>query len=403
MYQAVKDKIITVREAVGVDVHIGQDDQWQITGMHVKFVKKKLGIVATYGDLEDIRSHMPRNVPLVLLINGRGILMRETAAKEVNVIGQLFPGANPNHFYSMPYRISETMQYAFICRKTLVEQVMQVLAAKGLRPLTVTVGLSPLKQVLPFLDTAALEVTSPGYKVSVKQNEIVAIVYGEQPADIPDTAVRVGDQPLRRSHVTLLGAIMQVLLKPVDRVDDPADLPAALTARQEYTYFRLFWFGTWLLLTVVLTLLVINFMVFSHFFNRNSALSQQIGQMNDAAAGNEGQQNEFNATYAFFTAAGWNKTTRHGFYIDHIAALTPASIRLTVLQTASQEETFGSDLVFRVNKIQVNGISTDPTELEIFSRAIRNIPGVEAVSMNDYLYKREMSAAVFSIEVTIRI
>src|SRR5687767_3643503 len=126
MYQAVKDHIITVREAVGVDVHIGPDEKWQVSGIHVKFIKKKLCVVATYGDLEDLKLHRARNVPVVLLINGRGILMRETTAAAANIIGGLFPGSNPNDFISMPYRISETIQYAFICRKTLVEQVVQV-------------------------------------------------------------------------------------------------------------------------------------------------------------------------------------------------------------------------------------------------------------------------------------
>ncbi|MBO9596021.1 MAG: hypothetical protein J7599_24170 [Niabella sp.] len=405
MFGKLKDTIITIKEAVGLELYIGPDERWQFNGAYVKFIDKKLKKIAEYNGIEELKAlktQLPKQVPLVLVINGKGILMRKTAQPENNLVNQLFPGSNPGDFFSVTCPDNATGQYHFICRKTLVTQVLEALDAAGLKPLSLGIGLTPLLQVLPFLEAPDAKVHTPSYSAIIVQKKIDEITYG--PGERPDTAtLLVGGETYKPQQVNALGAVLQVLLKPADQLEGDIATESVKAAGEDYKYYKLFHFTKWAVLTVLLVLLLGNFFVFNHYFAKNKALAQQADLVRAATQSSLLEQARSDSSYAFFTSAGWNKNTRHSYYADRIAALAPETVRFSLLQTAPVQESVGAgDLIFANNKIILQGISTDPTELETFSRALKNIPGVEAVVINNYLYKRDLLAAVFTLEITIR-
>ncbi len=405
MFRKLKDTIITIKEAVGLELQIGPDERWQFNGFHMKFVDKKLQQLTAYSDIEDLKllkARLPKQVPLVLVINGKGVLMRKTAQPENNLVNQLFPGSNPGDFFSVTCPDEATGQYHFICRKTLVAQVLEALNAAGLQPLSLGIGLTPLVQALPFLEAPDATINTPSYSVAIVQKKIHEIIYG--PRERPDASTfMVGGALYKAQQVNALGAVLQVLLKPADQLEGAITTEAVKAAGEDYKYYKLFHFTKWTVLAALLVLLLGNFFVFNHYFGKNKALAQQADLVRAATQSSLLEQARSDSSYAFFTSAGWNKNTRHSYYADRIAALAPETVRFSLLQTAPVQESVGAgDLIFANNKIILQGISTDPTELETFSRAIKNIPGVEAVVINNYLYKRDLLAAVFTLEITIQ-
>ncbi|WP_300600689.1 hypothetical protein [Niabella sp.] len=405
MFRKLKDTIITIKEAVGLELHIGPDERWQFNGVYVKFIDKKLKKIAEYTGIEELKvlkAQLPKQVPLVLVINGKGILMRRTAQPEKNLVNQLFPGSNPGDFFSVTCPDEPSGQYHFICRKTLVTQVLEVLDAAGLKPVSLGIGLEPLLQALPFLEAPDAVLHTPSYMANITQKTIGEITYGAHEPSVAATLV-VGGEAYQAQHINALGAVLQVLLKPADQLDGAVAIEAVKAAGEDYKYYKLFHFTKWTILTVLLVLLLGNFFVFNHYFGKNKALAQQADLVRAATQGSLLEQARSDSSYAFFTNAGWNKNTRHSYYADRIAALAPETVRFSLLQTAPVQETIGAgDLIFANNKIILQGTSVDPTELETFSRAIKNIPGVQAVIINNYLYKRELLAAVFTLEITIQ-
>lgn len=405
MFRKLKDTIITLKEAVGLELLIGPDERWQINGVHVKFIDKKLKKIAEYAGIEELntlKKKLPKQVPLVLVINGKGILMRKTAQPENNLVNQLFPGSNPNDFFSVTCSAEETGQYHFICRKTLVEQVLNALEDRGCTPVALGMGLESLLQVLPFLEAPDAVIHTSSYSVTIVQKKIHEIAYGAH--DLPGAEMlMVGGETYKTHTLNALGAVLQVLLKPADQLDGVIEPEAVKAARDDYKYYRLFHFAKWSLLAVLLLLLLGNFLVFNHYFGKSRLLARRADLMQATAEAGRLEHALSDTDYAFFIRAGWNKNTRHGYYADRIAALVPETVRFSLLQTAPVQESVGAgDLVFANDKILLQGTSTDPTGLETFSRAIKNIPGVEAVTINNYLYKRELLAAVFTLEIIVR-
>ncbi|SDD43140.1 hypothetical protein [Niabella drilacis] len=405
MFRKLKDTISTIKEAVGLELHIGADERWQFNGVYVRFVDKKLKKIAEYhgiGDLKVLKAQLPKQVPLVLVINGKGILMRQTAEPENNLVNQLFPGSNPADFFTVTCPDGASGQYHFICRKTLVAQVLDTLQAAGLMPVSVGIGLEPLLQALPFLEAAEQVITAPSYSVTIVQQVIRAMDYGPRNAAGAAT-LPVGAEVYAAHNMNALGAVLQVLLKPADQLDGAIVTEPVTAAGADYKYYKLFHFTKWAVLTMVLALLLGNFFVFNHYFGKNKALALQAGLVKAATQRSLPEQVRSDSSYTFFINAGWNKNTRHGYYADRIAALAPETVRFSLLQTAPVQETVEmGDFVFAHNKIIVQGTSTDPTDLETFSRAIRNIQGVQAVTISNYLYKRDLLAAVFTLEINMQ-
>ncbi|MBO9620535.1 MAG: hypothetical protein J7539_16040 [Niabella sp.] len=398
------ENIITIKEAVGLDVHLLPDDRWLFTALHVKLVKGKLIKVKEYLDhkgLEHLQKQLPKNVPVVVTVNGKGILVRETDVADVNLINQLFPGGNPNDFYVQSLKINEARQYSFICRKSLIGQVLDRLKAAQIIPVYISAGAESFHNILPFVTEPDLELKAPSYTVKIVNKEISSVVYLINPENQKTLSWDIGGYAYQGGHVNLLATLLDVLLKPANWQEGSILTPAIEKAREEYKYNRLFNFSKWAILSVTLVLLLINFFVFNYYFNKNKELLQQTNMSSGRTqAGLETARSD--SSYAFFTGAGWNKNTRHGYYADRIAALAPPSLKLTLLQTAPMQESVGSgDFVFANNKIVVSGTSADPTDLEVFSRSIKNIPGAETVSLTSYLYKKELDAAVFTIEITV--
>lgn len=396
--------ITRIREVVGIDLCFDEEGKPLVSGLHVRFVKGKLSVVAIYAGMETLKEKMPRNVPLVVTVNGKGILMREIADSDSNPINQLFPGANPNDFSLFPLKLHGHVTYSFICRKVWIEETGRLLETEGLQPVLLVPGLTFLPMVLPFLEGQDIHIVSPSYKIAIEKGVVTSIAYGPQNTDMAAGVVDIGDMRIRKSQVPLLSAILQALLKPVDQLGDMVSVAAVATGRQHYRSYRFFNFSMWSVLSLTLTLLLINFFVFSHFFRKNKMLSEEIDQIRSTVEIDRGQQAAADSSYSFFNNAGWARGTKHGYYVDRISALVPPSVQLTMLQTAYNEEAAeaGGD-IYKADRIRLKGISSDPTALESFSRAVKNIPGVELVTLSDYLFKRELAAAVFSIEIVVHI
>ncbi|MGJ7030915.1 hypothetical protein [Niabella hirudinis] len=405
MFRKLKDTIITIKEAVGIELHIGADDKWQFNGVYVKFIDKKLRKVAEYKGVVEpkvLKDQLPKQTPLVLVINGKGILMRQTADPVSNLVNQLFPGSNPSDFFAVTSPAGVAGQYHFICRKTLVAQVLDTLKAAGLMPVSVNIGLEPLLKALPFVEEPELVITAPAYSVTIAQQAIQAIDYGPR-NDAGMVTLSVGGEKYAAYSMNPLGAVLQALLKPVDQLEGSIVTEAVVAAGENYKYYKLFHFTKWTVLAVLLVLLLGNFFVFNHYFGKNKTLTLQAGLVQAATQQSLLAKGRSDSSYVFFINAGWNKNTRHGYYADRIAALAPETVRFSLLQTAPMQETVGmGDFVFAQNKIIIQGTSTDPTDLEIFSRAVRNIQGVQSATINNYLYKRDLLAAVFTLEITIQ-
>lgn len=402
MIRYIRNNIITIREAVGLDIHFLEEGGVMISGVHLKVQKGKVAKVKSIERIADFKAlQLPKNIPVAITLNGKGVLMRTNKGKATeNLVSSWFPGVNPQDFLYTLHDVEGDDNVAYIARRAFVEDVVKEINEAGIRVVALTLGTHPLDSVLAYMYRGQIEINTPTLKLDINDKKIVAINQEPYPHAVYKE-IEIGEMHYNTNQVLALGAALNLLSVPADRVHSDIKTSEISYLQKDYVYYKLFQFGGWTVLVTLLTLLLVNFFVFNHYYSKNSELMQSNmlvnAQLNNSLDGNA----QVDSSYNFFMRAGWNRITRHGYFADRIAALVPPAVSLTGLQAAPLQESVGmNDYVFSQDKIWVSGTSADPTELETFSRSLKNIAGVEAVSIKNYVYKAEMGTATFLIEIT---
>lgn len=402
MIRYIRNNIITIREVVGLDIHFMEEGGMIISGVHLKVQKGKvvkLKAIERIAHFKDLK--LPLNIPVAVTLNGKGVLMRTNKGKATeNLVSSWFPGVNPQDFLYTLHDVEGEDNMAYIARRTFVEDVIKEMNEAGIRVVSLTLGTGPVNTVLPFMYRGLIVLNTPTLKLDISEKKIIAIKQ-EQYLHAVYKEIEIGEMHYNTNQVLALGAALSLLSLPADRVHSDIKTSEISYLQKDYVYYKLFRFTGWAVLITLLTLLLTNFFVFNHYYTKNNELVQSNSlinaQLDNSLEGNA----RVDSSYNFFMRSGWSRNTKHGYFADRIAALVPPTVSLTGLQAAPLQESVGmNDYIFSQDKIWVSGTSADPTELETFSRAIKNINGVQAVAIKNYVYKAEIGAATFLIEIT---
>lgn len=403
MIRYIRNHIITIREAIGLDVHFMDEGGMVISGVHLKVQKGKvvkLKAIERVTNFKDLQ--LPKNIPVSVTLNGKGVLMRANKGRATeNLVSSWFPGVNPQDFLYTLHDIESEDNIAYIARRTFVEEAVTEMNEAGVRIMALTLGTNPVNTVLSFMYRGIIEINTPTLKLDINEKKIIAVKQ-EPYRQAVYKEIEIGEMHYNTNQVLALGAALNFLSVPADRVHSDIKTSEISYLQKDYVYYKLFQFTGWTVLITLLTLLLVNFFVFNHYYTKNNELVQNNSlinaQLDNSLEGNA----QVDSSYNFFMRSGWNRITKHGYFSDRIAALVPPTVSLTGLQAAPLQESVGmNDYIFNQDKIWVSGTSADPTELETFSRAIKNINGVQAVAIKNYVYKAEIGAATFLIEITI--
>lgn len=407
MIRHIRNTIMSIKEVAGIDIHFLPDEKMLLFGAHLKISGGKVVTIANIDRVETIRAlkeNIRPGVPVSLSVNGYGVMMRKIPLGDhSNLISGLLPGANPNEFYHNIHRINEQEAIAFIIRKTKADEIISSFSEIGLRVLSLSVGTKGVENILPFIDNGKVTLLLQSLTIEIISQNVVSV----QPADAMEPQVfkeiRIGETIYRKTASIGVGNALKLLHRHAAKISSDVLQSGISYLQRDYVFYKQFRFAKWFLLAATLTLLVINFFAFNYYYHKNERIKEQ----NSLSLAQQQQQvhdgSRLDSIYSFFITAGWNKYTRHSYFIDRMAALVPATVTFNSLDVAPLQESRGTnDYVFAYSNIIVSGVSDDPSDLETFSRSLKNIEGVERVAISRYSYKQDISAAIFTIEITIK-
>lgn len=406
MIRYIRNNIITLQQAIGLDIHFMDDGSMVISGVHLKILRgqvTKVKAIERITRFKDLTDKLPKNIPVTVVLNGKGVLMRTNKGKLTdNLVSNLFPGANPHDFLYTLHDIDSEDNIVYIARRAFIEGVIKEIRDIGIRIMALTLGTNPVNAVLTFLYKEFIELHVPTLRMEVKERKIVSVVQENyKPAIYKE--IEIGEMYYNTNQVLALGAALNLLSMPADKVHSDIKAPEINYLQKDYVYYKILQFTGWAVLVTMLTLLLINFFVFNHYYSKNIKLVQSNAMTNVQLKHSLDANIRVDSSYNFFMRSGWNQVTMYGYFIDRVAALVPPSVSLTSIQAAPLHESVNvSDYIFTREKILISGESIDPTELETFSRAVKNINGIQAVAIKNYVYKAEIAAAIFIIEITIQ-
>jgi len=418
MLTTLYNRINRIRKAHGIEISLFPDGKMMASAVTLRVADGKIikeFEVYLINSLEDLASKLDRGVPVALTVGGKGVLNKKISPEvpEEKRFEAVLPNANPTGFYLESDCYEKFMSVAIV-RKEVLDKIMGDLLRLNFKILSVRIGGGGIRWLLPYLNAEGGSVLrSNHYTFHLSAAREIAEFetftadsesYRESHAEKLEYSV--GDQYVYSQGLLSFASALE-LLAGVPGVEVVAangriHISALEKEREEYRYFKYFRAAGWALLGFLFTILLVNFLLYNHYFNKNRELQASRMVNQDELKRTDRLRAAVNAKDQFLRQHGWDHSPRLSFYADRIAGLLPdgatlTDMKLCPLNTANYEE--GSLPVFKKDTIQIAGVSDDPTELNRFANNLRNIPDFREVYIRSYLYKKETGSGTFLIEI----
>jgi hypothetical protein len=412
MWQHLEQKILQVNKVTGIEVTFSPDNRYLIDGIVISNKKNRIVKEDEFTGITQVSELVKKadpKIPVSIVFNGKGILVKKIPGGETlnNPLMAVLPNANPADFYF------ETQQYsgfsvAAISRKEIIESFIQLLKNAGFTVLQASLGFNTISHVLSFInldDKLPLITNLYSLQADAGKNIIGYEVKETQDADqLRITEYAIGNQYIRAAHILAFSAAVYILTDNLKNT--PILQSATLTHdRTEFRYQNLFKFAGMALLSFIFIVLLLNFFIYSHYFNKNKELhvthvfSKEKQEQTAVIAARIKNKEEF------LLRSGWHKPCKASFYADRIASLTPFNTLLTSMAIYPVKSNVSGEfpvMNFKTDTIAVTGTCENPVDINQFMNNLKIIEQFKTVTLKNYLYKKEKETATFSLEIITR-
>ncbi|HSZ35332.1 MAG TPA: PilN domain-containing protein [Puia sp.] len=397
-----------VNNATGIEIFISSTDDYIINAVEIKVFRNKVTKEREYfsNSIRDLAKNTPLDVPVAVSITGKGILTKKISATEFsgNYFDLLFPNANPNDF-QVSFNKSGDSVWIYLIRKNLLADIVSELTDHGFIILNVSIGISALENILPFIDLndiPAISTLSCIVRLKMVSKNIQVEV--EEEVDIHNIVeYNIGNQYIKSSILVAFSSILSLVTSGISAL--PILDSRLKDVRIEFIYSQYYKKLGWIATISVLILLVVNFSIYIHYYkiNQERQISENVSKR--FLYDQKKSLDEFNSKSEFLRLSGWLKPQRVSYFADRIASLVPENTMLTNMQVYPLREgqVQSSDEVhFKMDTVIINGICEDPENLAVFLGNLKNSIFVESVVIKEYSYKKEKKKGYFNLEIILK-
>jgi len=401
----IKKRILSLHELGAIDFYLTKQDDWVISAVHLRRKDKKLlkeSESPKVGEISALPSAIPVRIPIVVTINGKGVLLRKSEVHLTNPVAHFLPGSNPDEFYWDMYEAGGVW-YVFIARKSLVEKVSIQLKELGYKLIGVHIGAGGIRNVLPFMKDRSALIKTFHYNISIDKGQVIGIEAVDHSSEVIFEESLLGNLYFKDFYLLSLGAALEGFVKEIPAITEGLAMPLVRHARKEVEWHRYYTLASWFALLSLLVMLLVNYALFSHYFSRNRELGASQALVRQSSEEEAALRGKVDSGYAYLDSLGWLKHSRNSYYMDRAAALILGSIVLNGMSTNPlQEGNNSEDFVFQAGMMRISGTCDDPDDLNTFIGSLRNLEMVQKVTLRTYQYKKDLGTSQFTVEVMTR-
>lgn len=388
--------------ATGIHLYILSDGQWDMNIVLLEKKKNLIHVIDNYSsisNLEEIENSLPVGVPIILSIEGKGIIhKRVNNTDNTHLVQQVFPNAQPNDFLVQSQEISADLRIISLIRKSAVREIINIFSAKGYHIYTIFLGPFSLNCLWSSFDQQLEKYTVDIYTINREKDRIIQMdIEIEKPA---------------LDHYTIAQEVIDSLsLIPYSNAVSffiHGDLglsiseDVCLSHKEQFIYKRIFRAAAAGVLVLLFIVLLVNFLVFDNvnkrFFEAQSQFKtdlQLVTRMDSLKA-------EFQNKEVLIEENGLMTGTRYSFYADRIASLVPEQVALTkldinpVLSKSGMEK----ELRFNRNLMLIKGQCKSGFVLDEWMDKLRNESWIKYMEVLQYQQENKRTPGVFILQIT---
>ncbi|MBS1509216.1 MAG: hypothetical protein JST86_00130 [Bacteroidetes bacterium] len=408
MLEQVKNKMLALKKVAGIELTFLSENLYVINCIIIENRKEKVIVTDTFYNIKnivDLKGKITNQIPVALVLNGKGLIHKKTAVISDVLPPDIFPGTNPSDFLFQYFDGLPSPDLSII-RKAVAEKIITELASVNISTTSLSLAFYDLEFVAGLI-TDSTVITTTQYRVNIKDQQIreYHVTSTEEKEDVVKPEINIANEYIRSNFLIAYAAAVKLLAGGF-KDGNTIELKSILDNRRKFQQSTMLKLYAISFLGIVLCLLLVNFFIYSHYFSKNNELLSGYQFSLQQAAKYDTLKKSLNNKKQFLASAGWMNDTRMiSFYADRIAATVPESVTLTSLNlypAVSRYTGASKQWFFQQDTILITGKCSDPTILDSWVKEIRSIKNINQSKINSYNFKKQGDAGIFTAEVLIK-
>jgi hypothetical protein len=318
--------------AAGIHLNILSDGRWQMHGVQIEKGKGLISIIKRYSNIEttdDFFNQVPDSVPVILSIEGKGVIHRQINANDSNSpVLQVFPDATPEDFLVQIQQIGNSLLLATLIRSETVNDILNIFKEKKLLVFNVILGPFTLNALWPLINEKPDEYNIDFYRFSLKEDviqnlEIVSSPYPEKSILFSGEFISSTLLIPYANALTFFTGISKSLSVSYD---------ISRKARDEFLYKKAVRFSSAGLLGLLFLILLVNYFLFENYNAKYIQSNLQYKTDIELINRLENLKKELNMKESLIDENGLASNSKFSLYADRIAESVPQQVKLTSLK-----------------------------------------------------------------------
>jgi len=202
-----------------------------------------------------------KKLPFILTVNTNQVIQKEVAGIDLvdeKLLHKAFPNTNWQEFYFQIWRLQNKSIIA-ISRKTYIEQLLDEYVKQGITLAGINLGVCSLSEIIPYTEK---DIFTTNHQ-TVSWNEDNPIITSTSENLMLN--YQINGLSIQNNHIVAFSAILGFLVQNSKNTGNSIEL----NQQQYNNYLQHSFFskGVKVMVGIVLAILLINFFVFSHYYN----------------------------------------------------------------------------------------------------------------------------------------
>jgi len=390
-----------------VEVHQLQDGSHLMHHIAIKRNGNRLEVMVMHpliDSLHGLVDFIPSNVPVVLILTGKGVLIRhitiDKEASDEELVRSVFPDARVGDFLFSKESQAENGSVFCLTRTQLAETIVKKFLAHKIQITDVFIGPLTVTSILSMLEPENTPIITGYCSFYIRSGQLIDV----QPTPMESTGrnIKIGVLTLPEVMLCSFSAAFNFLV--INRCDPSTPLPLVREKAQEVMVTAKVKGLLAIALGFLFIILLGNFFLFGHYTRKYNDLVLVVEENLTTARKTDSLLELIQQREQFLKQSSGTDNYKGSFIIDRIGASIPYGITLTEIAVHPilfKEEEVNQEPVYQPGKIRIQALVRESNALNKWIKRLEDMEWIESVAFSDYLEKEEHEAGV-SLEITTK-
>lgn len=349
--------------------------------------------------LETCLKEMDKNVPLVLTIEGKGVIHKTVdKSSGVPLFQQALSNGREPDFYVQRYDQDKDKACLSLARKDTLAGLFAEISKEGMLAISLTLGFFPIEVIaLHLKENNELHIGGTG--IIFRDGKISAVNPGQYFNPEGETEVS-GEKIPTAQLIPFAAAIATLTGYPCTEMENP--VPELKS--EDYLFGKLFRTGGLVTLFLFFAILLINFAFYTEYDKQVNKTKEMLSQSSGTYDLVNRLSREIEARRKLTTGSGMDSHTRFSWYSDRLAACMPEAITLLELNLfpVVGKERENTEVKYSRNSIFVKGTTPSSQYINQWIKSIEKEAWAEKIDIGSYQLEGNSGRGLFELTINIR-